>query len=121
MLDEEAKKVIGVPHPSGRAAMRMLENEGFAAEGYVDIFDGGPTMTARTDNVKSIAASTPSRVSATDLDSGERALIAAGTLGTFRSAYGMREIADDGSVVIDAACAELLEVSEGDEVWSVAR
>ena len=46
--------MIGVPHPSGRAAMRMLENEGFAAEGYVDIFDGGPTMTARTSQVRSV-------------------------------------------------------------------
>ena len=31
--------------PPGRAAMRMLENEGFAFEDYIDIFDGGPTMT----------------------------------------------------------------------------
>ena len=49
MLSEEARSAIGVPHPSGRAAMRMLEHEGFRFEGYLDIFDGGPTMTARTD------------------------------------------------------------------------
>ncbi|PZO72601.1 MAG: arginine N-succinyltransferase, partial [Pelagerythrobacter marensis] len=30
MLDDEARKAIGMPHPSGRAAMRMLEDEGFA-------------------------------------------------------------------------------------------
>ncbi|UYH53878.1 arginine N-succinyltransferase [Qipengyuania sp. SS22] len=121
MLDEEAKKIIGVPHPSGRAAMRMLENEGFAAEGYVDIFDGGPTMLARTDQVRSIRQAQPGKIAATDLDIGERALIATGTLDTFRSAYGMREIAEDGSVSIDAICAEALGVSAGDEVWSVAR
>ncbi|WP_370032250.1 arginine N-succinyltransferase [Qipengyuania mesophila] len=121
MLGDEAKKVIGVPHPTGRAAMRMLENEGFSFEGYVDIFDGGPTMTARTDQVRSISQAVPGKLSATDLDIGERALVATGTLGTFRSAYGMREIADDGSVAIDALCAETLGVGEGDEVWSVAR
>ena len=49
MLTESARSVIGLPHPSGRAAMRMLESEGFAFENYIDIFDGGPTMTARTD------------------------------------------------------------------------
>ncbi|MET0307226.1 MAG: arginine N-succinyltransferase, partial [Sphingomonas sp.] len=54
MLSEAARSVIGLPHPSGRAAMRMLENEGFAYENYIDIFDGGPTMTARTDNVRSV-------------------------------------------------------------------
>ena len=48
MLSENARAAIGLPHPSGRAAMRMLENEGFAFENYIDIFDGGPTMTART-------------------------------------------------------------------------
>ena len=121
MLNQEAKKVIGVPHPTGRAAMRMLENEGFAAEGYVDIFDGGPTMTARTDQVRSVRKSVPARIASTELDIGERALIATGTLDSFRSAYGMREIGPDGSIAIDALCARTLEVGEGDEVWSVAR
>ncbi|MBX7535698.1 arginine N-succinyltransferase [Qipengyuania sp. GH1] len=121
MLSDEARKVIGVPHPSGRAAMRMLENEGFAAEGYVDIFDGGPTMTARTDNVKSISSAKPARVVDTDLDIGEKALIAAGEFGGFKSAYGMRDFSDDDTVSIDRISAEALEVSVGDTVWSVAR
>ena len=121
MLSEEARKVIGVPHPSGRAAMRMLENEGFAAEGYVDIFDGGPTMTARTDQVKSIRDAKPARVTATDLDIGERALIATGELGGFKSAYGMRDFLDNDTVAIDEICARSLEVSVGDTVWSVTR
>ncbi|MGE5953329.1 MAG: arginine N-succinyltransferase [Qipengyuania vulgaris] len=121
MLSDEARKVIGVPHPSGRAAMRMLENEGFAYEGYVDIFDGGPSMTARTDNVKSVKKAKPAKVSATDLDIGERALVATGELGDFKSAYGMREFSEDGTVAIDEICAKALEVSVGDTVWSVAR
>ena len=54
MLSDTARAAIGLPHPSGRAAMRMLENEGFAFENYIDIFDGGPTMTARTDQVRTI-------------------------------------------------------------------
>lgn len=121
MLDDEAKKVIGVPHPTGRAAMRMLENEGFAAEGYVDIFDGGPTMTARTDTVKSIAEAKPTTVASTALDNGERALVATGTLGDFRCAFGMRAFDDNGGVAIDPTCAANLGVSEGDQVWSVLR
>ena len=121
MLDEEAKKVIGVPHPSGRAAMRMLENEGFAAEGYVDIFDGGPSMTARTDKVRSIAEARRCQVVASDLDIGERALVASGELGRFKSAYGMREMGDDETIRIDELSARALEIGVGDIVWSVAR
>ena len=54
MLPASAKSAIALPHPSGRAAMRMLEAEGFAHEGYIDLFDGGPTMTARTDEIRSV-------------------------------------------------------------------
>nr|WP_282098608.1 arginine N-succinyltransferase [Qipengyuania proteolytica] len=121
MLNGEARKVIGVPHPTGRAAMRMLEKEGFAAEGYVDIFDGGPTMTARTDQVKSIREAEQANVVATDCKDGERALVATGHLDSFRSAYGLRKTVEGGGVAIDAACARALGVEPGDTVWSVAR
>ena len=61
MLTDGARAAIGLPHPSGRAAMRMLEHEGFAFENYVDIFDGGPTMTARTDQVRTVREARPAR------------------------------------------------------------
>ncbi|MDZ4306615.1 arginine N-succinyltransferase [Allopontixanthobacter sp.] len=121
MLQESARRVIGMPHPTGRAAMRMLENEGFSADGYVDIFDGGPTMIARTDTVKSIREAKPAQVSATGLDKGERALVATGTLANFRACYGARQFAEDGTVAIDSRAADVLDVTPGDTVWSVAR
>jgi len=119
MLTESARAVIGRPHPSGRAAMRMLENEGFAYENYVDIFDGGPTMTARTDRVKTIAEARTSSVSAI-ADGGDGALVATGTLADFRCGYG--KIAQDGDTVrIDPASAEAIGIAAGDEVIHVAR
>ena len=121
MLDDDARSVIGLPHPSGRAAMKMLENEGFACEGYVDIFDGGPTMTARTDRVKSVAEAQRHRVERCDLEYGERAIIATGALDGFRSAYGMREVTPEGTLAIDETAAKALRVGPDDEVWSVAR
>ncbi|MHA7819479.1 MAG: arginine N-succinyltransferase [Erythrobacter sp.] len=121
MLDEDARKVIGVPHPTGRAAMRMLENEGFRYEGYVDIFDGGPTMVAQTDKVVSVAGSTAATVTGVEVAEGERAILATGRLETFRACYGARVLDDDGGIAIDAASADVLDVSESDTVWSVAR
>lgn len=120
MLSEGARSAIGVPHPSGRAAMRMLEEEGFAYEGYVDIFDGGPTMTARTDFVKSVAAARESKVVRSDARTGEKALLATGRLSAFRCCYGLCDPAGDG-LAIDAAAAGLLGVGPGDSVWWVAR
>jgi arginine N-succinyltransferase len=121
MLDDAARTAIGMPHPTGRAAMRMLENEGFRHDGYVDIFDGGPTMTARTSEVKSIRDARPATVASANLDLGERAILATGTMGTFRSAFGMRDFRADGGIEIDRISAAALGVGEGDDVWSVAR
>ncbi|MBW8784018.1 MAG: arginine N-succinyltransferase [Novosphingobium sp.] len=120
MLPESARSAIGVPHPSGRAAMRMLELEGFAYEGYVDIFDGGPTMTARIAAVRSIAEARAAQVVATDAASGATALLATGRLAEFRCCCGHAKV-HDGGLAIDAKAAALLGVGIGDEVWSVPR
>jgi arginine N-succinyltransferase len=100
--------------------MRMLEEEGFSHDGYIDIFDGGPTMTARTDDVASIRDAKCSTVIQTDSTMGEKVILAAGRLTGFHSCYGLCEAAEDG-VVIDAAAAEMLGVGPGDAVWSVPR
>ena len=121
MLDEAARKVIGVPHPTGRAAMRMLENEGFRYEGYVDIFDGGPTMVAPTDFVTSVRESVSAKITRMDVAEGERAILAAGRLADFRACYGARVLDGVGGIAIDAASADLLDVREGDTLWSVTR
>jgi arginine N-succinyltransferase len=121
MLSEDARSVIGVPHPSGRAAMRMLEHEGFRHDGYVDIFDGGPTMVARTDQVTSVMTSGSATLTSLTVREGERAILAAGKLGTFRACFGARVSDGNGGIAIDSASADLLDVCEGDEIWSVAR
>jgi arginine N-succinyltransferase len=84
MLPETARAAIGLPHPSGRAAMRMLENEGFSWESYIDIFDGGPTMTARTDGVRSVR---DAREMALNEVTGEGAIVATGRLADFAACY----------------------------------
>ena len=121
MLGDDARSAIGVPHPSGRAAMRMLEAEGFAYEGYLDIFDGGPTMTARTDKVQSIAGARQAQLASIDASDGENALLASGQMAGFRCCYGLRSFDADGAMAIDARAAELLGVEPGETVWSVAR
>lgn len=125
MLPEAARAVIGVPHPSGRAAMRMLEEEGFTWENYIDIFDGGPTMTVRTDLIRSIREARDDRVMAIDAKLGEHAgaekrLVSVGRLAEFRTAYGWVEPRADG-IAIDPACATILGIEPGMTVTHVAR
>jgi arginine N-succinyltransferase len=125
MLPEAARVVIGIPHPSGRAAMRMLEEEGFAWEKYVDIFDGGPTMTARTDQIRSVREAQDSKIAAIDdrlgdNKEGEKRLVTVGNMANFRAAYGWIE-RDGDAIELDPDCAKALGVGEGDSVTHVAR
>jgi arginine N-succinyltransferase len=121
MLTETARHVIGLPHPSGRAAMRMLEKEGFRFENYIDIFDGGPTMTALTDDVRTIRDARDATVLTTDHDGGEASLVAAGRLTDFRAAYGKVRQLDGDRIVLDPACARALGVDEGGAVSYTGR
>ncbi len=118
MLSDDARRVIGTPHPSGRAAMRMLENEGFAFENYIDIFDGGPTMTARTDQVRTLRDAMTSTVTAVQ-SGGKRALASSGQWQDFRAAFAhVQELAD--GIAIDADAARALGVGLGDSIDWIA-
>ncbi len=120
MLPEGARAVIGLPHPSGRAAMRMLENEGFSWEHYIDIFDGGPTMTARTDTVRSIREAQDSQIVGVRAGGETKVLATHGRLSGFKAAYAHIDQVD-GGIVIDPEGAAALGVTTGDTINQVAR
>ncbi len=114
MLPDAALAVMRKPHPSGEAAMRMLEREGFLNDGYVDIFDGGPTMSAPTDQIRTVREARALILSGTDGSQGaERMIVAAGRLGDFAAAFGRVQAAPDGTATLDPASAALLRLSEG--------
>jgi arginine N-succinyltransferase len=122
MLPESTRAVMGVPHPSGRAAMKMLEREGFKFDCYVDIFDGGPTMSTQTDDVRTIRES-QSHVLAglsDDIDT-EPTMLAAGRLHDFVACYGTVGISPDGSATLDPASAALLGIKPGDGFLAMGR
>lgn len=129
MLSEAARHVIGVPHPTGRAAMRMLEEEGFAWENYIDIFDGGPTMTVRTDQIRSVREAKDAQIVEINRALGDphegkaggtKMLVTHGLLQDFRASYGWVEAVENG-VILDAQCAENLGVMTGDTITFVPR
>jgi arginine N-succinyltransferase len=119
MLPDSARAVIGLPHPTGRPAMRMLESEGFTAQGYLDIFDGGPTMCAQTDQVRSVRDAVVAAVAGTSTEKGRKVMVAAGRLGAFRCGFGRANEAD-GGLLLDPACVEALRLKTGDAVLHVA-
>jgi arginine N-succinyltransferase len=122
MLPESARAIMGVPHPSGRAAMRMLEQEGFTGEGYVDIFDGGPTMSVKTDDIRTIREAQALTVTGIEEDApGDRKMmLAAGDRADFACGYGHVAITGDEAVV-DQAAAALIGLSPGGTLLAVGR
>lgn len=120
MLADGALQVLGVPHQSGRPAMRMLEKEGFVYDRYLDIFDGGPTMSVATDDIATVRAASE-RIVVAVADPGPaagRGILAAGRLATFRATHG--QVAPvDGGLVVEPAAARALGIAAGDHVTHV--
>jgi arginine N-succinyltransferase len=57
LLPESARDAIGAVHRDTEPARAMLEQEGFRYEGYVDIFDAGPTLECFRDNIHAVRQS----------------------------------------------------------------
>jgi arginine N-succinyltransferase len=121
LLPEAGKAVMGQPHPSGRAALRMLEHEGFQFDRYIDIFDGGPTVIASTDQIRTIRETRTDTLCEIGVDGGTRVLVAAGRLSDFRACCATIKRLPRKGISIDAEAAELLEVKIGDQLLVAPR
>jgi arginine N-succinyltransferase len=121
LLNEAGQAVIGLPHPSGRAAMRMLEQEGFVFDRYVDIFDGGPTVVAQTDHIRTVREARSETVCEIGEGGPLKVLLSAGRLKDFRACCGSAKKLGKKGIMIDAEAAALLEVEVGDTVQMVGR
>ena len=120
MLSEEAQAVIGRVHDDGRAALSLLLEEGFREEGYVDIFDAGPTMVATIDDLKAVRGLHHAMYArADDGDELRDHLLTSGTGPAFCCTPGSIEVAG-GQAVIDRASAATLSLSHGDRLSYLA-
>jgi len=132
LLPEEAQWAIGQLHPVSELPFSILLDEGFDAETYVDIFDGGPTVEARLAMLKTVTRARRVRLR---VRLREEAAAAAGTAGTalstpwllvagtqrgaFRAVLRQGAPAG-GEIVLDADTARLLQAEAGAEVCVAA-
>ncbi|MHC8407103.1 arginine N-succinyltransferase [Pseudomonas sp. TMB3-21] len=54
LLTEQAQAVIGKPHRNTEPALKILTDEGFAHNGYIDIFDAGPVIEAELSSIRTV-------------------------------------------------------------------
>ena len=126
LLSKDAQHVINKVHEKTVPALRLLEAEGFARRGYVDIFDAGPTLEVERSSIKTVRESNKYQVIIGDVESANlsspnKYIICNTQVATFRATQApvlLRETADQ--VVISQAVAEALQVSTDDWVRLVA-
>ena len=126
LLPPSARAAIGAVHADTAPARRMLEQEGFRYEGYVDIFDAGPTVEAFRDNIDAVRRSRILPVTLDEDDPVPDNHAAAGVpwLVANRSFEGFRAILATAPARLDRVplrpyAAEVLGVREGDTVRAV--
>jgi len=121
-LAPEAQAAIGKTHPHTLPALRMLESEGFRYEGYVDIFDAGPTVEC---DVADVNAVTASRLYRAAIDEGAPAAAAPFYLVSNTGVAGYRATLLQaspaaGQFPLTAQAAAALDIKAGDDVRAVA-
>lgn len=117
MLGDAAQEVIGQVHPSAQAIFDVLMREGFETDNYVDIFDGGPVVHARTSELRSTRNSQLVQVEVgTPTQPNGSWLVANQHLGNFRAAcLDLAWVADE-PLVLSQRDADLLQVTTGDRL-----
>lgn len=122
LLSHDARAVIGEVHPQTAPARAVLEGEGLSYEGYVDIFDAGPTLEGEIDQLRAVKESRllPVRLAERSDDGDEPLyLVANEQYQNFRALLIPGGAAPE-SLTLSATEADILGLSEGDNLRVVA-
>ena len=120
-LTPDAQAAIGQTHPLTLPARRMLEDEGFRYEGYVDIFDAGPTVECDVDDVSAVSHSRVYKVAIDNRAPAGNAinyLVSNTGFGGYRATL-VKAVPVVENFAIDAETADALSVQAGDAIRAV--
>jgi len=122
LLPEEAQKVIGEVHANTRPALNLLQAEGFRCRGYVDIFDGGPTVECNLSDIRSVRESRLLTVNIGDAPESDTNFIISNTqLANYRATSGMLLLTEGSNeVTISPELAAGLLLEQGDQIRVLA-
>jgi arginine N-succinyltransferase len=113
LLPAAAKLAIGQLHPDGELPFSILLDEGFEADTYIDIFDGGPTVEARVETLRSIRLQQRASLSALQPASDAAlAIVANPRAENFRAMITPLSLVD-GAMAMEAHAAQLLDANTG--------
>ena len=118
LLPKRAQRAIGKANVASEPARLMLEAQGFKYGGYVDIFDGGPTLQAETDRIHTVRESRVTTVAqVVELpEETPKYAVTNERFADYRCAAGRLMVAEDGRVHITPRLANRLQRQAGDTV-----
>jgi arginine N-succinyltransferase len=124
LLPGDAQAAMGQIHPDGELAFNLLTEEGFEADEYIDIFDGGPILQAHKNVLRSYSNSMVRRVAHAEEGGASDVMVsyavAASNEQDFRAIIVACPAAEAGdTVVLPAAAQETLGVAPGENVICV--
>ncbi len=115
LLPEPVQKAVGRVHREGEAARVMLEREGFRYQSLVDIFDAGPSVAARRDEIVTVRDSRRLRARVVEKPQGPRLLVSRDAVSGFRAVRAPVAISEDEAQV-DALTAQTLNIADGEMI-----
>ena len=122
LLPEQAVSVLGKPHAKAAPAKRLLEKEGFKYNGTIDIFDAGPVMECRREDIASMRNSRSMELhslSSAVLSKEEAdafCMVSNCELANYRLTLAPVKLPEGGGIVLSPPVANLIEVEPGDHV-----
>ena len=124
LLPGDAQAAMGQIHPDGDLAFKLLTEEGFEADEYIDIFDGGPILQAHKNSLRSFSGSIMRRAELLGEGASSGVLvhyaIAASNEQKFRAITVACPSADAGeSISLPQGALDALMIEAGDNVICV--
>lgn len=121
LLPGEAQAALGQVHPDGALAFGLLTDDGFEADEYVDIFDGGPILLAHKNSLRTLQNAQTRKVVIGELSVNALPLMLCNRQElNFRAVNAVCDLPEhDDTVCISQHVASQLAVAAGDSVLCV--
>ncbi len=115
LLPDAVQKAVGQVHREGEAARSMLVREGFRYQNLVDIFDAGPTVAARRDEIITVRDSLRRRVRIGDAVEDRPLLASSDSIEGFRAVRTPITLTEE-EVQMSREAADALRITDGDMI-----
>ena len=112
----DVRASLGQPNISGQAAMKLLQSEGFIFSGTIDLFDGGPIMSAHRDTIRTIMNSRVIKANKVDeIINGNYSIVTSGAIKNFKAVISKTKLIGD-KVNISSEAHKALSLTKNNTV-----